>query len=153
MSDFRMPDLNQAMVAGRLTRDPDFRYTKNNTAYADFDLAVSRRYRSGEETKEETSFFAVQCWARTAEWVRDNLTKGRPVLVSGRLKQDTWEDRETGQKRSKVLIVADAVQSLDWAAQTDKPADPPPVNSAAKPRWNPPKPPAATPDAEDDLPF
>lgn len=109
MSDLRMPDLNTVIVAGRLARDPELRYTSQNVPYCKFSIAVSRKFRE----KEETVFLNVTTWQKTAEYVGNNLRKGRPVLVTGRLTSNEWEDR-TGQKRSQVELTADRVESLDW---------------------------------------
>lgn len=110
MSDLRMPDLNTVIVAGRLARDPELRYTSSNVPYCKFSVAVSRKYRE----KEETLFLNITAWQKTAEYVGNNLRKGRPVLVVGRLTSNEWEDRQTGQKRSQVELTADRVESLDW---------------------------------------
>lgn len=127
MADLRMPDMNKVFLAGRLTRDPELRYIPSGTAVCKLGLAVSRKYRtkSGEQ-REETLFVDVTCWDKTAEFVGENFHKGRPIMIEGRLKMDEWEDKNTGQKRTKIEINADRVQSLDWedrgTAQTSKPA-------------------------------
>ena len=127
MADLRMPDLNKVFLAGRLTRDPELRYIPSGTAVCELGLAVSRKYRTKDgEMREETVFVDVTCWDKTAEFVGENFHKGRPIVVEGRLKSDEWEDKNTGQKRSKIKITADRVQSLDWedrgAARASKPA-------------------------------
>lgn len=115
MSDLRLPDFNSVQLAGRLTRDPELKYIQSGMAVCKLGLAVSRRYRtkSGDQ-REETLFINVDVWDRSAEWCGENLKKGRPVLVQGRLKSDEWEDRNTGQKRTSISVRADRVQALDW---------------------------------------
>lgn len=115
MADLRMPEVNQVVLAGRLTRDPELKYLPSGSAVCELGLAVSRRYRtkSGEQ-REDTLFINVETWARTAEWCGENLRKGRPVMVEGRLKSDQWEDRETGQRRSIIKVNSNRVQAMDW---------------------------------------
>lgn len=115
MADLRMPDLNKVFMAGRLTRDPELKYIQSGTALCKLGLANSRKYKAKDGSqREETLFVDVTCWGRTAEFVGENFRKGRPVMVEGRLKSDEWEDKNTGQKRTKIEITADRVQSLDW---------------------------------------
>ncbi len=128
MSDLRMPDLNKVSLAGRLTRDPELRYIPSGTAVCELGLAVSRKYRTKEgEQREETLFINVTCWGKTAEYVGENYRKGRPLLIEGKLKSDEWEDKNTGQKRTKILVTADRVQALDWEDRGDsRPSKPEP---------------------------
>ena len=115
MSDLRMPDLNKVLLAGRLTRDPELRYIASGTAVCKLGLAASRYYRTRDgERKEDTVFLNVTVWDKSAEFCGENLQKGRPVLVEGRLVSSEWEDKNTGQKRSSLEIRADRVQQLDW---------------------------------------
>jgi single-strand DNA-binding protein len=105
--------LNRVILAGNLTRDPQVRFFANERAVADFGLAVNRKYKTNDgQLKEETTFVDIEAWGRTAELVGQYLTKGRACYVEGRLKLDSWEDKE-GQKRSKLKVVADNVQFLD----------------------------------------
>src|SRR5246127_955328 len=108
-----MANLNRVLLIGNLTRDPELRYTPKGTPVTDFGLAVSRIY-SGEdgEKKEETTFVDVTLWARQAEIAGQYLKKGRPVFIEGRLQLDTWDDKQTGQKRSKLRVVAENLQLL-----------------------------------------
>lgn len=115
MADLRMPDLNKVMLAGRLTRDPEARVLPNGTALCKLGLAASRKFRTKDgDQKEETLFINATCWGKTAEYVRDNFKKGRPVYVEGRLKLDEWEDKTSGQKRSTIEITAERILALDW---------------------------------------
>lgn len=108
---------NKVFLAGNLTRDPQVRFFANERAVADFGLAVNRRYKTADgQNKEETTFVDIEAWGRTAELVGQYLTKGRGCFVEGRLKLDSWDDKESGQKRSKLKIVADSVQFIDSRA-------------------------------------
>lgn len=107
-----MPNFNKAILVGHLTRDPELQYLQSGTAVCRFSLAVNRYWSKDGQRQEEVSFFDCQAWAKTAERVAQYLKKGAPVLVDGHLKQDRWDDRQTGQKRSKVVVVCDTVQLL-----------------------------------------
>ncbi len=108
-----MASMNKVFLMGNLTRDPELRRVGDNNAVCNFGLAVNRRFStsSGEE-REETCFVDVETWGRQAETCERYLSKGRPVLVEGRLRQDKWEDKESGAPRSKLLIRAERVQFL-----------------------------------------
>ena len=118
MSDLRMPSTNLVVIAGRLTRDPEVKFIASGKAVCNFSIANSRFFKdkSGEK-KEETSFVEVTCWDKTAEWVGESIKKGRPVLVEGRLKSESWEDKTTGQKRSRTGVSATSVLPLDWDSE------------------------------------
>lgn len=106
-------NLNKVILAGNLTRDPEVRYTTKGTAVADLGLAVNRRVPDGNGGyNEEATFIDVTAWGATAENAGKYLSKGRGVLVEGRLQLETWEDRQSGQKRSKLKVIAEAVQFL-----------------------------------------
>jgi single-strand DNA-binding protein len=108
-----MANLNRVLLIGNLTRDPEVRYTPKGTPVTEIGLAVNRVY-SGEdgEKKEETTFVDVTLWARQAEIAGQYLKKGRPVFIEGRLQLDTWDDKQTGQKRSRLRVVAENLQLL-----------------------------------------
>lgn len=106
-----MSDTNTVILTGNLTRKPELRYTPKGTGIADFGLASNRRYRQGDDLKEEVCFVDVTVFGSTAVAVASHLDKGRKVLVEGRLQFRTWET-ETGQKRSKLEIVAERVNFL-----------------------------------------
>lgn len=101
--------MNHVSLTGNVTRDPDVRFTTGGRATCSFGLAVNRRYQQNGEWQEVVSFFDVSCWADLAEHVAQTIRKGDRVMVSGRLEQQTWEDKETGKNRSKVEVVADEV--------------------------------------------
>jgi single-strand DNA-binding protein len=107
-----MASYNRVILMGNLTRDPEVKYSQGGSAIAKFAVAVNRRYKSGEELKEEVGFFDIVVFGKQAENCGEYLKKGRGVLVEGRLQQDRWEDKETGAKRSRVLVVAQSVQFL-----------------------------------------
>ena len=104
---------NKVMIIGNLTRDPEIKYTPKGTAIADIGLAVNRNYttESGEK-REEVTFIDVTLWGRVAEIVGEYCKKGRPLFVEGRLQLDSWDDKATGQKRSKLKVVGENIQLL-----------------------------------------
>ena len=107
-------NLNRVILAGNLTRDPQVRFLANEKAVAQFGLAINRRFKDANgQQKDETTFVDVEAWGRTAELVGQYLTKGRGCFIEGRLKLDSWDDKESGQKRSKLRVVADNVQFTD----------------------------------------
>ncbi len=112
-----MSNYNKVLLMGRLTRDIELRHTASDQAVANIGLAVNRHWTSREgEKKEETTFVDCEAWGRTAEIMSQYLSKGRPVFVEGRLKLDTWQDKE-GANRSKLRVVVDSFQFID--ARTD----------------------------------
>ncbi|MEY3226185.1 MAG: single-stranded DNA-binding protein, partial [Planctomycetota bacterium] len=109
-----MASFNKVILMGNLTRDPEVRYTTGGSAVCDITLAINHNYtdKRSNERREEVSFIDITLWGRTAEIAGEYLAKGRPVLIEGRLQQDKWDDKETGQKRSKLKVVADGMQLL-----------------------------------------
>lgn len=162
--------LNKVFLMGNLTRDPDMRQTPSGETVAELGLAVSEQFRSRStgEVKEVVTFVDVTVWGKVAENCGQYLSKGRPVFVEGRLVLDTWDDKTTGQKRSRLRVRADRVQFLyaperrrepngaamgsDWAPANTPPTPParqaPPPAAPAAPA----EPPAEGRDIED-LPF
>ena len=110
-----MVSFNRVIVAGNLTRDPELRFTQGGIPVCDFGIAVNR-VRS---KNEEVDFFDVSAWRELGETIANYKKKGDPILVEGRLQYRTWEDRESGQRRSKVDVVADNVQFLGGRSDTD----------------------------------
>jgi single-strand DNA-binding protein len=111
-----MASFNKVILVGNLTRDPELRYTPKGTAIAKIGLAVNRVWTNeAGEKKEEVTFVDVDIFGRTAENVGQYMRKGRPILIEGRLKLDQWDDKQTGQKRSRLGVVADTVQFLGSA--------------------------------------
>ena len=119
MSDMRMPDLNAVTIAGRLTRDPELRVLPTGTPVCTLGLAVSRKFKTKDgESREEVLFINVTCWGKTAEFVGENFHKGHPMIITGRLKMDEWDDKTTGAKRTAIAINAERVQCLEWHGNT-----------------------------------
>lgn len=156
-----MASFNKVILMGNLTRDPELRYTPKGTAIAKLGLAVNRSWRTETgELKEEVTFIDVDVFGRTAENVGQYLRKGSPLFVEGRLKLDTWEDKQTQQKRSRLGVVAEIVQFI--GAPRGGEAGGGDGGSAPAPRPRP-APPAAKPQEshdsdvpppeEDDVPF
>ncbi len=108
-----MASFNKVILLGNLTRDPEVRYTPKGSAVADIGLAVNRNYtlETGEK-REEVTYVDVVLWARLAEIAGEYLKKGRPVLIEGRLQMDTWDDKQSGQKRTKMRVVGETMQLL-----------------------------------------
>ncbi len=99
---------------GNLTRDPEVRYTSSGTAIAKLGMAINRYWRNQEgQQQEETTFVDVDAFGKQAETIGQYLKKGRPIMVEGRLKLDQWDDKQTGQKRSKLGVVLENFQFLD----------------------------------------
>jgi single-strand DNA-binding protein len=152
-----MANLNRVLLIGNLTRDPEVRYTPKGTAVADIGLAVNRIYSAEDgEKKEETTFVDVTLWARQAEIAGQYLKKGRPVFIEGRLQLDTWDDKQTGQKRSRLRVVGENMQLLGSRPEGEgTPSTSPPrrtVGPSAPPQRSEPRDPDL--DAEpDDIPF
>src|ERR1044071_1383506 len=109
-----MPNFNKVILAGNITRDPELRYTPKGTAVAKIGLAINRNWKdeSGQQ-KEEVTFVDVDAFGRQAEVISQYLKKGRPILVEGRLKFDQWDDKQTGQKKSRLGVILEGFQFLD----------------------------------------
>lgn len=108
-----MANLNLVIVAGSLTRDPAVKFLTNEKAVANFGLAINRKFKGSDgEMKEDVVFIDVEAWGRTAELVGQFLVKGSQALIEGRLRMDSWDDKTTGQKRSKIVVVAENVQFI-----------------------------------------
>jgi single-strand DNA-binding protein len=106
-----MANLNRVFLIGNLTRDPEIRYTPKGTAVADIGMATNRIISSEEgERREEVTYVDVVLWGRLAEIAEQYLKKGRPVFIEGRLQLDSWDDKQTGQKRSRLRVVAENLQ-------------------------------------------
>ena len=154
-----MANFIKVILVGNLTRDPELRHIPSGTAVTDLGLAVNRNWteRNTNQKNEETTFVDITCWGRTAVIACEDLRKGRPVLIEERLQMDSWDDRETGQKRTKLKVVCDNLQMLGGrsdgnsggggggyyeSAPQSAPSEPAPV--AENPAANPP---------DDEVPF
>jgi len=108
-----MANLNKVLLMGNLTRDPQLKYLPSQTAVVDFGLAVNRRWKGQNgEDREETTFVDCSAFAKTAEVINQYFTKGKPIFIEGRLKYDTWEDKQGGGKRSKLSVVIENFQFI-----------------------------------------
>lgn len=158
-----MANLNKVMLIGNLTADPEPRTTPRGTALTELRIAVNRMAPSPNEgeRREETTFLDVTCWGRTGEIAAQYLSKGRPVFIEGRLQMDTWEDRQTGQKRSRIRIVAENLQLLSGGRSEGGSSAPSSGSYSSYRQQSQPQQPAApstTPapmpmDDDDDIPF
>ncbi len=146
-----MASFNKVILLGNLTRDPEVRYTPKGSAVCDLGIAINRSYTldSGEK-REEVTYVDVVLWSRLAEIAGEYLKKGRPVFIEGRLQLDTWDDKQSGQKRSKLRVIGETMQLLGGRppgaaggaaegaegakeARPSKPAPPPKAGAAAEP--------------------
>jgi single-strand DNA-binding protein len=146
-----MASFNKVILLGNLTRDPEVRYTPKGSAVCDLGIAINRSYTldSGEK-REEVTFVDVVLWARLAEIAGEYLKKGRPIFIEGRLQLDTWDDKQSGQKRSKLRVIGETMQLLGGRppgagggategaegaqeSRPSKPAAPPKAGAAAEP--------------------
>ncbi len=173
-----MADLNKVFLMGRLTQDPELRYTPSGAAVTDLPIATSRSWTGKDgERKEETLFIDVTVWDRQAENCCQYLKKGRSVHIEGSLKMESWDDKASGEKRKKIKVLADRVQFLDRKEdgpgggpsysddeshaprEARRPSPPSNGSGSSSPRFNnsapPPRRPAPAPepDADDDIPF
>jgi len=157
-----MANFNKVILAGNLTRDPELRYTPKGVAIAKFGLAINRTWKNeAGETKEEVCFVDVDAFSRQAEVIAQYMRKGRPLLVEGRLRLDTWEDKNTHQKQSKLKVHLEAFSFIDSKGSEGGPpspdaprrpaAAPGTAPGAAKPAEAPEG--DAPPAEEDDVPF
>lgn len=112
-----MPNLNKVMLMGNLTRDPEVRYTPKGMAVTEVTIATNRRYKVENETREEVTFVDITFWGKQAEVIAQYFKKGRPIFVEGRLQYDTWDDKQTGQKRSKLRVVGEEFEFLGGARE------------------------------------
>jgi len=159
-----MASYNRVILLGNLTRDPELRYIASGTAVTDLGLAVNEKWKNANgEWVDEVTFVDVTLWARNAEVASEYLSKGSPVLIEGRLRMDSWEDKQTGQKRSKLKVVGDRMQMLGARGQGGtegggpRPAAKQPAQDTAYSQAAPPEEvydaPPAEPSGGDDIPF
>jgi single-strand DNA-binding protein len=153
-----MASFNKVILMGNLTRDPELRYTPKGTALAKLGLAVNRRWTSETgETKEEVTFVDVEAWGAQAENISKYMKKGSPLLIEGRLRLDQWDDKQTGQKRSKLVVVCENSRFVGSAAPRENGAAEPARLRPATPTAPAPAPEAAEAEPaapeHDDVPF
>jgi len=178
-----MPNLNKVMLMGNLTRDPELRRTPKGTAVTDISLAINRYFTQDDgQKRDETTFVEITLWGRPAEVVCEYCSKGRPLYVEGRLTLDSWEDKASGQQRTKLKVIGENIQLLGsreggaggsnyqsppqqgynpppQSAQAYQPPPQQPAQSYQPPPQSKPAPkaqapiPGAGPDDDDDIPF
>lgn len=152
-----MAGYNKVILIGNLTRDPELRYTPKGLAIAKIALAVNRNWRDATsgEMKEEVTFVDIDAFGKQAETLGQYMKKGSPLMVEGRLRLDTWEDKQTNQKRSKLGVVLEGFQFLDSRSNREGGGNPEAPRS--RPAQVPASPPApeseAAPPEDDDVPF
>lgn len=160
-----MASLNKVMIIGNLTQDPDCRHTPSGKQIVTLRLATNRSTTDAQGNKQdETTFLDVTCYGKIGELAAQYLAKGRPVFVEGRLHMQMWQDKQTGQQRSKIIIVAESLQFLGGGQQqqrqqsgnnynrgaypNDNPTNYPPRNQQQRQQQPPPP-----QESEDDIPF
>jgi single-strand DNA-binding protein len=140
-----MANFNKVIIAGNLTRDPEMRYTPKGTAVAKLGIAINRTWKTETgEKKEEVTFVDVDAFGRQAEVIAQYLKKGRQILIDGRLKLDQWDDKQTGQKRSKLGVVLESFSFIGGKGET---TEAPPASAPVVPQTPSPEP------ESDDVPF
>jgi single-strand DNA-binding protein len=156
-----MANFNKVILAGNLTRDPELRFTPKGMAICKFGLAINRTWTNeAGEKKEEATFVDLDAFGRQAETIAQYLKKGGGIMIEGRLRLDQWDDKQTGQKRSKLGIVVEGFQFIGGGARGDSAAP----AASQMPRSNPspasPGAPAPAPESppeeaasDDDVPF
>ncbi len=108
-----MPSFNKVLLMGNLTRDPQTRFTPGGNGLCQFGMAINRRYTTGSgEDREDTCFVDIDVWGKQGESCQSYLHKGSAVFVEGRLRFDQWEDRDSGQRRSRLTVTGERVQFL-----------------------------------------
>lgn len=145
--------MNTVILSGRLTADIELRYIQSGAAVAQFNVAVSRKYKHNDEWKEEVSFIGVSVFGKQAETVAQYFKKGSPILVSGRLKQESWE--KDGKKQSKTIVVMEGFEFMSQKSEahssTVKPPPARPTQESPTATATPTS--SAPPPEEDDVPF
>ena len=155
-----MANVNKVILIGNVTRDPEVKFTSKGSAVTDIGLAINRNYTlDNGEKREETTFVDVELWGRLAEIAGEYAKKGRPLYVEGRLRMDTWEDKASGQKRSRMKVVGENLQLLggrtegggrpsSGGGEHESHESPAPRRTAP-----PPSRPAPSSEPDDDIPF
>jgi len=142
--------MNLVIIKGNLTRDPELKYTPGGSPVAEFAVAVSETWTDNAGNKrEDVCFLDCFAWGKTAEIIAKYFTKGKPILITGKLKQDNWEDKTTGQKRSKLRVQVDRFEFCDRAASSN-------ADKSVRSHGPDEKPDAPTPNggvSDDDIPF
>jgi single-strand DNA-binding protein len=156
-----MANFNKVYLIGNLTRDPELRVTPKGTAICQFGIAVNRQFKDESGAmRDDTTFVDIEAWGKQGETISKYCTKGRPLFVEGRLKLDQWEDKTSGQKRSRLKVVLEGFQFLGGGQRDGAPGAgggefdqaPSPERHAPPPRASGAKP-APAEDLDEDVPF
>ena len=133
-----MSSYNKVILLGNLTRDPELKHTPKGTAVCQIGLAINHTYKVGDEKREEVTFIDVEFFGRTAEIAAEYLKKGGSCMLDGRLKLDSWDDKQSGQKRTKLKVVGETLQLLGGKENRthEQPAERP-AQRSAPPRQDP----------------
>ena len=137
-----MANYNCVQLMGNITRDIELRTLQNGQSLAKFGMAVNRKYKSKNgDAKEEALFIDVIAWGKTGETIAKYCNTGSSIFIVGRLKLDTWDDKDTGKKRSKIEVVAESFQFIDGKPKTDNMQPPKSVTAGLKQQspWKAPK--------------
>jgi single-strand DNA-binding protein len=153
-----MANLNRVLLIGNLTRDPELRVTPKGSSICQFGLAVNRTFKDATgQQREETTFIDIEAWGRQGEVISKYCTKGRPLFVEGRLRFDSWEDKNTGAKRSKLSVVLENFQFIggrsDDQGQSPSGGGHDSMERNSPPPRQPAPPPAAADNLDEDVPF
>ena len=153
-----MANVNKVILIGNVTRDPEVKFTPKGSAVADVGLAINRNYTlDNGEKREETIFVDVELWGRLAEIAGEYAKKGRPIYIEGRLRMDTWEDKASGQKRSRMKVVGENLQLLGGRPPGGGSGGEEEGHHEARPqrtsRPAPPQQPPKSSEPDDDIPF
>jgi single-strand DNA-binding protein len=106
--------LNKVMIIGNLGKDPEMRFTPSGQSVTNFTVAVSRSWKNSDgQPQEETEWFNIDAWGRLAELTNEYLSKGKKVYVEGRLRTESWEDKNTGEKKYRTKVVASDIQFIE----------------------------------------
>jgi single-strand DNA-binding protein len=149
-----MANFNKVILAGNLTRDPELRFTPKGMAVTKLGLAINRTWKTETgETREEATFVDVDAFGRQAEVIGQYFKKGSPILIEGRLRLDQWDDKQTGQKRSRLGVVLENFQFMDSQRSKDGGAAPAQRRPAPVAEPVAASEPDMPPQEEDDVPF
>ncbi len=139
----------EVTAIGNLTRDPELRVTPKGTSICQFGLAVNKKWKdeAGQE-REDVCFVDIEAWGKQGEAIAKFFKKGHPIYLRGVLKQDTWEDKTSGQKKSKHKVLLERFEFIRGKGEDSPPPPAPPPRPAAQGTL-----PGAAPDLEEDVPF
>lgn len=146
-------NFNKVILLGNLTRDPELRVTPGGLSICKLGLAVNRTYKSQGEQREETTFVDIDVFGQQAEVISKYMSKGRPILIEGRLRLDEWEDKNSGQKRSKLGVVCENFQFVGGRGDDSGGGGGGGYDQSSPPRRTQSQPAPAEDDGDEDVPF